>query len=77
LRLQQLRTVRQARALSQADLGRLTGLRQTYLSAIERGLIPGRLEHISLIARALSVPEDVLVATAISVGTDGTVEVAR
>lgn len=55
-----IKPIRQQLGLSQTDLAKLTGLSQQYISALERGLRPSLTEHVSRIATALGVTEDVI-----------------
>jgi transcriptional regulator with XRE-family HTH domain len=49
------RRLRQARELSQGQLGARAGLQQAYVSQLERGLQPTRTTHLDRLARALDV----------------------
>lgn len=51
-----IRSLRQSRGLSQADLGRLVGARQAQISAWERGLSLPNAEHVLLLCAALQAP---------------------
>lgn len=53
--LANLRTIRERRALSQADLARLTGVAQRSLSELERGLRAAQPRTQRKLARALKV----------------------
>jgi transcriptional regulator with XRE-family HTH domain len=55
-----LRTLRLHRRLSQAKLGQLAGLKQDYISELERGMRPSQWEHVQQLARALRVPTRLL-----------------
>lgn len=48
-----LRQLREAKRLSQRELGRLTGLPQAQISRIERGLVDPKLSTLLTLARAL------------------------
>ena len=50
-----LRWHRRIRDLSQAKLAALSGFRQQYLSALERGLRPTDPHHVDVLAQALGV----------------------
>ena len=72
---QNLRRLRRERDFTQTTVGNLTGFSQSYVSALERGLRPTRPAHLRLLARALSVREEVLVAPDITISTSGSVRV--
>ena len=55
-----LRRRRRSLKLSQADLAARSGIRQQYLSELERGLRPTDSTHLKLLARALRVPQTAL-----------------
>ena len=55
-----LRVVRSYRGLSQLALAKKCGLRQEYVSALERGLRPSEADHVMRQAQALNVPADLL-----------------
>ena len=56
-----LKRYRQDRDLSQADLAEATGLKQKYISELERGLLPRDVEDVARLARALeTTPADLL-----------------
>jgi transcriptional regulator with XRE-family HTH domain len=50
-----LRRFRHAAELTQGQLGARTGLRQNYISSLERGLRPARTSHLDRLASALGV----------------------
>lgn len=51
-----LRTLREERNLSQADIEKRTGLIRTYLSRVENGHTVPSLETLEKLARALEIP---------------------
>lgn len=53
---QRVRTLRQARGLSQEELAELAGIHRTYVSSLERGQRNVGLDNILAIAFALCVP---------------------
>lgn len=59
--LQNLRLKRVELSLTQQELGALSGLRQTYISELERGVRPRSAADISALARALGVTEAELI----------------
>ena len=59
---QNLRRLRRERDLTQQQVGTLAKLSQPYVSAIENGLRPRRLDHVEALARALVVPMTELLA---------------
>lgn len=71
-----LRTVRLARGLTQADLAQRAGLQQVYISALERGLLPSQESHVTRLAEALEVDQRALVSDAVIVTADGSVDAA-
>jgi transcriptional regulator with XRE-family HTH domain len=74
--LSNLRTIRLARRLTQADLARRARVDQVYISALERGLTPRDPAHVNRIARALDVEPHALTSAAVTLSADGTVHVA-
>ena len=59
---EQIRRQRRRRRLSQAELGRRTGLQVSYLSKVENGVIRPGLVNVERIARSLSASVAELVA---------------
>ena len=59
---EQIRRRRRRRGLSQAELGRRTGLQVSYLSKVETGVIRPGLVNVERIARSLSASVAELVA---------------
>ena len=55
-----IRWFRRARQLSQQELASLCGIKQQYLSALERGLRPSDPRHIDVLAQALGVSRTTL-----------------
>jgi len=60
-----VRALRRQREMTQVQLAEITGLNQGYLSAIERGHRQPRNGTIRILARALSVPEAMLLGDGI------------
>ena len=60
-----LRLIRTARGLSQAALAHLAGppFSKHYVSQLERGLQPSRVQHVGVLARVLGVSERALLST--------------
>lgn len=63
-----LRRLREARKISQAELGRRVGLSQASISAMERGLPPADEQQIPRLASALGVPLSELIGAGGAVG---------
>ena len=59
-----VRQIREARGISQETLGHETGLHRNHLGQIERAEVNPTLATIEIIARALSMQPDELVAAA-------------
>ena len=59
--LKNLRAKRVEMALSQEDLAKLAHLRQTYISQLERGLMPRSQSDVARLADVLGVSESVLI----------------
>jgi transcriptional regulator with XRE-family HTH domain len=57
-----LRRIRRERDFTQAQIAALARVSQPYISALERGLRPTRLDHVELLARALAVSPETLLA---------------
>jgi transcriptional regulator with XRE-family HTH domain len=55
-----IRLLRLARGLTQAQLARAARLSMPYISMLERGLQPSRPDHIKQIAAALGVTPDAI-----------------
>jgi transcriptional regulator with XRE-family HTH domain len=53
---ERVREQRQARGLSQAELGRLCSLHRTFIGSVERGERNVSILNLRVIARALRVP---------------------
>lgn len=70
--MRQLKTWRERRGLSQADLGRLAGYSDAFISMLERGKKCGSLDALERLANALHVSTDQLLADVDSVS-----EIAR
>ncbi len=55
-----LRSLRQARGISQERLAELAGLHRTYVSSVERGARNISIDNIARLAKALDVSPDKL-----------------
>lgn len=55
-----LRTLRQARGVSQERLAEMAGLHRTYISSVERGARNISIDNIARLAKALGVSPDKL-----------------
>jgi transcriptional regulator with XRE-family HTH domain len=55
-----MRVLMDHKGLTQADVARLTGLSQPFVSKLARGEVRGRRDTIKALARAFGVGEDVL-----------------
>lgn len=51
-----MRVLRVLRRISQDELAKRAGLKQDYVSCIERGMRPSRRTHVERIAKVLGVP---------------------
>ncbi|NMP23794.1 helix-turn-helix domain-containing protein [Sulfobacillus harzensis] len=60
--MRQLKAWRERRGLSQADLGRLAGYSDAFISMLERGKKYGSLDTLERLATALNVNTDQLLA---------------
>ena len=58
--MRQLKTWRERRGLSQADLGRLAGFSDAFISMLERGKKNGTIDTLERLAKALNVSPDSL-----------------
>lgn len=57
-----LREIREAKGLSQAQLGKVSGVPQSYISRVEAGRLSTiNLKHLEKLARALGVNAAVLI----------------
>ena len=59
-----MRVLMDLKGMTQADVARLTGLSQPFISKLTRGDVRGRSESIKKLARAFGVGEDVLAGIA-------------
>ena len=68
--MHQLKTWRERRGLSQADLGRRAGYSDAFISMLERGKKFGTFDTLDRLAKALNVAPENLLADTDSVSED-------
>ena len=68
----QLAAIRKILGLSQAELGARTGLWQSYISSLERGMHATQDEHVDRIAAALGCSRETLTSRRVTVCSSAT-----
>jgi transcriptional regulator with XRE-family HTH domain len=74
--LRNLKVLRVTRGLSQGDVARLSGLSQSHISNLERGVRPRTTNEVEAVAKALGVSTTALTANSITL-TEGYVAATR